>query len=314
MGPARLDAMIRECTEKDFEALYTIINDSARAYKGIIPADRWNEPYMSREYLRHELEAGVIFWGYETAGDIVGIMGIQDVHDVTLIRHAYVATAFRGQGIGGKLIAHIKTLATRPTLVGTWATAGWASVLRETRLSSGHDGRKNACSGNTVNSDRQTETSGAIDGRYSNLKRIVTTSQGRTAPVKEKGERQNCPAPLHFICCVQLSCFGVERADHVRGNLPDFHDFRTALQEGWDKLERVVSGVSIDDGIADVITCLAAEIELLQDIPALYQLFVKRLQALFGCVGRFYHIPCHNAPPLTSKTVFNPPVSDSFRT
>jgi N-acetylglutamate synthase-like GNAT family acetyltransferase len=118
--------MIRECTEKDFETLYRIINDSARAYKGVIPADRWNEPYMSREYLRHELEAGVIFRGYETAGEIVGIMGIQNVHDVTLIRHAYIATAFRGQGIGGKLIAHLKTLATQPTLVGTWAAADWA--------------------------------------------------------------------------------------------------------------------------------------------------------------------------------------------
>jgi GNAT superfamily N-acetyltransferase len=118
--------MIRECTEKDFETLYPIINDSARAYKGVIPADRWNEPYMSREYLRHELDAGVIFWGYETAGEIVGIMGIQDVHDVTLIRHAYVATTFQGQGIGGKLIAHLKTLAIRPTLVGTWAAADWA--------------------------------------------------------------------------------------------------------------------------------------------------------------------------------------------
>jgi N-acetylglutamate synthase-like GNAT family acetyltransferase len=126
MEPEGEDVMIRECTEKDFEALYAIINDSARAYKGIIPADRWNEPYMSREYLRHELEAGVIFWGYKTAGKVVGIMGIQDVHDVTLIRHAYVATAFRGQGIGGKLIAHLKMLATRPTLVGTWATADWA--------------------------------------------------------------------------------------------------------------------------------------------------------------------------------------------
>ena len=118
--------MIRECTEKDFETLYAIINDSARAYKGVIPADRWNEPYMSREYLRHELEAGVIFRGYVAALEIVGIMGIQDVHDVTLIRHAYVATAFQGQGIGGKLIAHLKTLSTRPTLVGTWADADWA--------------------------------------------------------------------------------------------------------------------------------------------------------------------------------------------
>jgi N-acetylglutamate synthase-like GNAT family acetyltransferase len=118
--------MIRQCTYNDFETLYAIINDSARAYKGVIPADCWREPYMSREYLRHELDAGVMFWGCERDGEIVGVMGIQDVQDVTLIRHAYVNTAFRGRGIGGTLIAHLKTLATRPTLVGTWAAAVWA--------------------------------------------------------------------------------------------------------------------------------------------------------------------------------------------
>jgi N-acetylglutamate synthase-like GNAT family acetyltransferase len=123
--------MIRECTDKDFETLYAIINDSARAYKGVIPADCWNEPYMSLQYLQHELDAGVIFWGYETDGKIVGIMGIQDVQDVTLIRHAYVNTAYRGQGIGGKLISHLKTLTTRPTLVGTWAAAVWAVSFYE---------------------------------------------------------------------------------------------------------------------------------------------------------------------------------------
>ena len=118
--------MIRECTEKDFETLYAVINDSSRAYKGVIPADCWKEPYMSRTYLQHELDAGVIFWGYEADREIVGVMGIQDAQDVTLIRHAYVRTANRGQGIGGSLIAHLKTLATRPTLVGTWAAAVWA--------------------------------------------------------------------------------------------------------------------------------------------------------------------------------------------
>ena len=125
------DVMIRRCTEKDFERICAVINDSARAYKGVIPADRWNEPYMSREYLRHELDAGVIFWGYDADGELVGIMGIQDVRDVTLIRHAYVATAYRGQGIGGNLITHLKKLATSPTLVGTWAAAVWAVKFYE---------------------------------------------------------------------------------------------------------------------------------------------------------------------------------------
>jgi N-acetylglutamate synthase-like GNAT family acetyltransferase len=106
--------------------MYEIINDAAQAYKGVIPADRYHEPYMSREYLRHELNARVVFWGYEADGKLVGVMGIQDVQDVTLIRHAYVRTAYRGKGIGGKLISHLRTLTLRPTLVGTWAAATWA--------------------------------------------------------------------------------------------------------------------------------------------------------------------------------------------
>ena len=81
---------------------------------------------MSREYLRHELDAGVLFWGYEKEGQLVGVMGIQDVQDVTLIRHAYVRTHYQKHGIGGKLMSHIKLLITRPALVGTWAAANWA--------------------------------------------------------------------------------------------------------------------------------------------------------------------------------------------
>ncbi len=118
--------MIRPCTDNDFDAVLAIVNDAAQAYKGHIPADRWHEPYMPAEYLRHELDAGVRFWGYEDAGRLLGVMGIQDVQDVTLIRHAYVRTAERGKGIGGKLISHLKTLITRPALVGTWAAATWA--------------------------------------------------------------------------------------------------------------------------------------------------------------------------------------------
>ena len=118
--------MIRPCAEKDLEFVFEIINDAATAYKGVIPADRYHEPYMSREYLRQELDAGVVFWGYEEEGTLLGVMGIQDVQDVTLIRHAYVRTAHRYEGIGGKLIAHLKALTARPTLVGTWEAAGWA--------------------------------------------------------------------------------------------------------------------------------------------------------------------------------------------
>jgi len=115
--------LIRLCTEYDFDSIYETINDAARAYRGIIPADRYSEPYMSYGYLQHELTAGVVFWAHEVAGEIVGVMGIQDILDVTLIRHAYVRTSYQNQGIGGKLISHLMTLTSRPTLVGTWAAA-----------------------------------------------------------------------------------------------------------------------------------------------------------------------------------------------
>jgi len=118
--------VIRPCVDTDFEAIYEIVNDAARAYRGVIPADRWHEPYMPREHLQGEIDAGVRFWGYEDGGQMVGVMGIQDVQDVTLIRHAYVRTARRGQGIGGRLLAHLRGLTERPILIGTWAAAEWA--------------------------------------------------------------------------------------------------------------------------------------------------------------------------------------------
>lgn len=118
--------MIRPCSDNDFTAMLSIINDAAQAYKGHIPADRWKEPYMSADHLRHELDAGVRFWGHEDRGRLLGVMGIQDVKDVTLVRHAYVRTAERGRGIGGNLLSHLKELMTRPALVGTWAAAVWA--------------------------------------------------------------------------------------------------------------------------------------------------------------------------------------------
>jgi GNAT superfamily N-acetyltransferase len=118
--------LIRPCTENDFETIYTIVNDAAEAYRGVIPADRWKQPYMPREELRHEIDHGVVFWGDEEASELVGVMGIQDVQGVTLIRHAYVRTAQRGRGIGGKLLAHLLARCTRPVLIGTWADAVWA--------------------------------------------------------------------------------------------------------------------------------------------------------------------------------------------
>ncbi len=125
--------MIRDCVAADFEAIYQVINDAAQAYRGIIPADRWKEPYMPREELREEMSAGVAFLGYEEDGELAGVMGIQDVQDVTLIRHAYVRTAQRNRGIGGQLLAQIMEEATRPVLIGTWAGAVWAVRFYEHR-------------------------------------------------------------------------------------------------------------------------------------------------------------------------------------
>lgn len=118
--------MIRQCTDSDFEKICEIINDAAQAYKGIIPPDRWKDPYMPKDELRHEIDHGVVFWGYEEESDLIGVMGIQDVRDVTLIRHAYVRTAKRNQGIGGQLIKVLRTKTEKPFLMGTWADAVWA--------------------------------------------------------------------------------------------------------------------------------------------------------------------------------------------
>jgi N-acetylglutamate synthase-like GNAT family acetyltransferase len=118
--------MIWRCGEEDFEAIWEIINDGAEAYRGVIPEDCWAEPYMSREKLQHEIDDGVVFWGCEEDEGLAGVMGIQDVQDVTLIRHAYVRTESQNRGIGAELLAHLVKLATGPVLVGTWADATWA--------------------------------------------------------------------------------------------------------------------------------------------------------------------------------------------
>ena len=118
--------MIRQLDSSDFETIHTIINDAAQAYKGAIPSSCWKEPYMSKEELTHEMDHGVRFWGYEEDTELVAVMGIQDVQDVTLFRHAYVLTSRRNQGIGGKLLSFLRGLTSRPLLVGTWADAHWA--------------------------------------------------------------------------------------------------------------------------------------------------------------------------------------------
>ncbi|MEW6378380.1 MAG: GNAT family N-acetyltransferase [bacterium] len=118
--------MIRQCSQSDFEIMYTIINDAAQAYCGVIPKDCWKVPYMPRSELQHEIEHGVAFWGHEEDGNLVGIMGIQHIQDVTLIRHAYTLTSRQKQGIGSRLLKFLCTMTTRPVLIGTWADALWA--------------------------------------------------------------------------------------------------------------------------------------------------------------------------------------------
>ncbi len=118
--------MIRLCDKSEFEQIYTIINEAARAYQGVISADRLKEPYMSSDELRLEIDRGVEFWGFEDDGNLVGVMGIQHVQDVTLIRHAYVRSVKQNKGIGGSLLSSLRQKTTHPILVGTWSDAVWA--------------------------------------------------------------------------------------------------------------------------------------------------------------------------------------------
>ena len=125
--------MIRNCREDEFNLILNIINDAAQAYKGAIPANCWSEPYMPESDLTEEISAGVQFLGYEQDGQLVGVMGVQDVDDVTLIRHAYVRTSHRNRGIGGQLLAKLTEQAKLPMLIGTWADAIWAIHFYQNR-------------------------------------------------------------------------------------------------------------------------------------------------------------------------------------
>jgi GNAT superfamily N-acetyltransferase len=118
--------MIVKCTPRDLEKIYEVINDAAIAYKGIIPSDRWHEPYMSAAELKRQIDEGVQFWAYIENDELAGVMGIQFKGDVTLIRHAYVRSNYRNKGIGGKLLAQLSSMSTTPVLIGTWADAKWA--------------------------------------------------------------------------------------------------------------------------------------------------------------------------------------------
>ena len=124
--------MIRRLSSADFDSILNVVNDAAEAYKGAIPEDRWEEPYMPAEELRREIESGVEFYGWIENNALVAVMGIQPVNDVTLIRHAYVVTSRQRRGIGKKLLNHlIKIAQTSQILVGTWEAAHWAISFYE---------------------------------------------------------------------------------------------------------------------------------------------------------------------------------------
>jgi N-acetylglutamate synthase-like GNAT family acetyltransferase len=118
--------MIRKCNDQDFEEIFNIINDAAFAYKGVIPSDRWHEPYMTKAELQAQIEEGVKFFCYVEDDEIIGVMGIQDKTEVQLIRHAYVKTTRRNKGIGSTLLQELLRNSTKPILIGTWKAADWA--------------------------------------------------------------------------------------------------------------------------------------------------------------------------------------------
>jgi N-acetylglutamate synthase-like GNAT family acetyltransferase len=118
--------VIRESTDADAGTILAIINDAAHVYRGVIPADRWHDPYMSRDELTKEMADGVVFWVAEQNERILGVMGIQDKGDVALVRHAYVARTTQRAGVGTRLLRHVEMLVDKPVLIGTWADASWA--------------------------------------------------------------------------------------------------------------------------------------------------------------------------------------------
>jgi GNAT superfamily N-acetyltransferase len=119
-------AVIRPCGANERDAILAVVNAAAEAYRGVIPADRWHDPYMSHAELDAEMGDGVAFWGYEADDALVGVMGLQPIAEVELIRHAYVLPGQQGRGVGSAILRHLCAVSVRPMLVGTWAAAEWA--------------------------------------------------------------------------------------------------------------------------------------------------------------------------------------------
>jgi GNAT superfamily N-acetyltransferase len=118
--------MISQCKDSDLDAIFEIINDAAQVYRGVIADDCWHDPYMPLEALKHEIADGVVFFGLRKGGQLVGVMGIQEKGEVTLIRHAYVRPRYQNQRIGARLLRHLESLTRKPILIGTWSDAAWA--------------------------------------------------------------------------------------------------------------------------------------------------------------------------------------------
>jgi len=118
--------IIRRCDDADRDAIYEIVNAAAERYRGVIPADRWHDPYMPKDELDAEIAAGVEFWGYLSDDRLLGVMGVQPVKDVVLIRHAYVRPDHQGRGIGGALLRRLTAETDERILIGTWEAAQWA--------------------------------------------------------------------------------------------------------------------------------------------------------------------------------------------
>jgi N-acetylglutamate synthase-like GNAT family acetyltransferase len=124
--PGPMTMLIRRSVDADLPAMLAIINDAARAYRGVIPVDRWHEPYMPEDELAKEIDDGVAFWVAEKEGQLSAVMGIQDKGDVALVRHAYVASTTQRTGVGTTMLHHVEKLTDKPILIGTWASASWA--------------------------------------------------------------------------------------------------------------------------------------------------------------------------------------------
>jgi len=168
--------LIRKSVESDRPAILAIVNDAARAYREVIPADRWHDPYMSTDELEKEISGGVVFWVAEEEGRLSGVMGIQDKGDVALVRHAYVASTMQRSGVGTKLLRHVEGLVDKPILIGTWASASWAiEFYRRNRFTLVPNSEK----------DRLLRTYWSIPARQ--IETSVVLADGRWMKAQERG-------------------------------------------------------------------------------------------------------------------------------